>query len=609
MLKNKNKIKNHTKFSTFLIGFLITISLYNNIIAQNTNNVNFEKPDSTDNKILHDTIFQDSNFVDSIENIHKDLETEALFEVKDDFGCMGDTISIDNQSIYDTLLFYNWKFGSDAEPKKHIGYNPPKVFYSKIGNKTIELEITNSNKDTISSYISTIAIIPKPNINDINLPFICANSTSFAHIEFNGSAPYTIEYLQKTKQFQKIIQEDTFSLFCHSTDTIVFTSLEDNFCKSNINDTIIPDEYPEFTATISGEANIYETDSSALRIELSGIPPWNILLSDNKNYSDITESPFKCYVKQSDEYYIKSASDQNCKGIALGKINVKYLGYEYAEISGIDTICEGDTGTVKIYLGGKAPWNLAIVEPKETKYISNINTNPYIHRCTQEGIYKILFANDGENKNLRKIGSAQIFKRKKPEFTITYTGNNCIENPKLLEINVKHELFPLLINITSGLESESYILKQEKNYISGFFDGLNSIDRITDSVCNFLSNYEFSINNHKQPSASLKIDSIVEATDSTLLEVNFQGTPPFYFSLNDGTTYDSVLKHKFHFIKTNPGDYTISVFHDSLCTGSTWGKVRVTHLNKPLATLEGGGYYCSIDSMPEIHALISGNLH
>ncbi len=96
-----------------------------------------------------------------------------------------------------------------------------------------------------------------------------------------------------------------------------------------------------------------------LEIDFKGTPPWNFTLTrDNGNeinYDHINENPYSFNVNQQGTYRIKSLSDANCTGDTTGSGSVKitFNTPPTAVLSGVDTICAGETAELSIILTGK----------------------------------------------------------------------------------------------------------------------------------------------------------------------------------------------------------------------------------------------------------------
>jgi len=80
---------------------------------------------------------------------------------------------------------------------------------------------------------------------------------------------------------------------------------------------------PTAGVSISGANTLCIGDSTRIRIDLTGTPPWNLVLDDATNqtaYNNVMSSPitFLIYPTSSSVYSVTSLSDQHCTGVQSG---------------------------------------------------------------------------------------------------------------------------------------------------------------------------------------------------------------------------------------------------------------------------------------------------
>jgi hypothetical protein len=200
-------------------------------------------------------------------------------------------------------------------------------------------------------------------------------------------------------------------------------------------------------ALLSGSVSYCEEDniSIPLSVAFSGTSPWTfILMRDNGNevtYKDINTNPFTFNVKEEGTYRIKSIADASCKGDTSGSGYAKIIfkPSPTAIISGIDSICQGETAALQVTLTGTSPWTIAYRRNSGSSVtINGITSNNYTLKVTQTGTFTLTRVEDAICKGkvsgegiVRSYsiptanisGSASICEHTSADLTVTLTGN------------------------------------------------------------------------------------------------------------------------------------------------------------------------------------------
>jgi hypothetical protein len=253
-----------------------------------------------------------------------------------------------------------------------------------------------SGESTISNYQKALRSIKYENTNPINLE---AGNHNISFVVNDG---------------KDISNSVTRSIVVHDRVSIILTGSA-GFC----NGEIIP---------------------VPLHVDFSGIPPWTFtLMRDNKNdvtFNNISLDPYTFNVNHEGTYRIKSISDANCKGDTVGsgyaRINAK--ASPTAVLSGVDTICPGDTAELQVILTGTAPWSITFRHSgSDQTTINNILSTNYKLRVTKIGTYTLVRVEDDLCKG-NVSGTGIVNQHILP--TAEISGNAAICQSDLTNLNV-----------------------------------------------------------------------------------------------------------------------------------------------------------------------------
>ncbi len=199
-------------------------------------------------------------------------------------------------------------------------------------------------------------------------------------------------------------------------------------------------------AVISGSASFCneETISASIRVDLEGTSPWTFtVIRDNGNdviYRDIGADPYTFTVRHEGTYRIKSISDAHCTGdtIGSGYVSIGFKPSPTAVISGIDSICPGETASLRIAFTGTAPWSITYLRNgANPTVINSITVLNYTLQVTQTGTYTlsrvedavcrgkvsgegIVRSNSGPTANIS--GNVSICKHETANLNVSLTG-------------------------------------------------------------------------------------------------------------------------------------------------------------------------------------------
>jgi hypothetical protein len=199
------------------------------------------------------------------------------------------------------------------------------------------------------------------------------------------------------------------------------------------------------SAALSGTATQCsdELTDMPLQIDFRGTPPWNFVLTrdngNDKNYDHINQDPYNFNVNQQGTYRIKSISDANCTGdtAGSGSVRITFNTPPTAVISGVDTICSGETAELSLILTGRAPWNLTYYRNgSNPTVVSNINTSQYTLKVNLPGTYTLSALTDAVCTNGKVSGSATVRQLTAPTAQLSGDASICENTSGQLNVSL-----------------------------------------------------------------------------------------------------------------------------------------------------------------------------
>jgi hypothetical protein len=168
-----------------------------------------------------------------------------------------------------------------------------------------------------------------------------------------------------------------------------------------------------------------------MTVDLTGTAPWTFTVRRNTQdvtYTDITQDPFVFNVTNQGTYRIISLYDRYCEGDTVagyGTAVISYITSPKATLSGVDTICPGDTAILQVKLEGAGPFSITYLRNgANAKTINSINQLNYSLKVTGDGTYTLSAVSD-RNRIGCASGSGIVTNRILPTATLTGTATVC----------------------------------------------------------------------------------------------------------------------------------------------------------------------------------------
>ena len=212
---------------------------------------------------------------------------------------------------------------------------------------------------------------------------ICPGDTAELFFNLTGSPPWMITYLTNGMNPQTI-QAD-YSPFILEVYPLVttqyqFTGLYDAYCTGTASGVVeIAVDNP--TGTLSGDNEICAGAGSQLIFNLTGYAPWTIKYTENGgNEQTITAtySPFMVSVNPlvNTLYEFTQLADAYCDGTVSGQAMIT-IHQPTGELSGNETVCAGESGTITFNLTGNPPWQITFTENGGNPQMVTAYSTPY----------------------------------------------------------------------------------------------------------------------------------------------------------------------------------------------------------------------------------------
>ncbi len=222
-------------------------------------------------------------------------------------------------------------------------------------------------------------------------------------VDFTGTAPWTFTLLKddQTGDTHTGVNADPYTFNVKQTGTYRIKSLEDAYCQGDTAGSgyVRISAKPAPTAVISGNDTICPGDTAALRVALSGTPPWSITYRYNGAnqpvIDNIRNNNYLLKVLAAGTYTLVKVSDAICTGQVSGTATVTQHLLPAALLSGDTTICESTPATLKVVMTGSAPWRFSYrLNSEPAVLIQKITASPLLFTVGRAGSYKPVEVSD-----------------------------------------------------------------------------------------------------------------------------------------------------------------------------------------------------------------------
>ncbi len=227
-----------------------------------------------------------------------------------------------------------------------------------------------------SEPLPTAAILPHS--------AVCPGESTQLQVNLTGHAPWNITWFDGTNhQVNNIFQSPYFiNVAINTTHTYSLNAVSDSYCNAtNLGQPVVLSVNNKPTATISGTTFLCGGQTANLHVELTGTPPWTIVVNNESGDTTISNILTNLYTlsvipQYSAIYTVVSVTDNNCSSVGTGSATVTLYERPFAHISGPSHTCQGQASNLFINLSGTPPWQLIWTDGQTTHSLSNVLATP-----------------------------------------------------------------------------------------------------------------------------------------------------------------------------------------------------------------------------------------
>jgi len=388
----------------------------------------------------------------------------------------------------------------------------------------------------------------------------------------------------------------------------VYTVLATNVltgCHDMMNDSAVITLLPAPSATFAQDEEVCYGDCVDLVINLTGgLPPWNLEITngiDTVLYNNITTSPWMFTVcpTATSEYEILRVYGQVCFNIGDTAIVTVHPLPQAFTVTGSGYYCSGIGVPVGLN-GSQIGVNYTLY-----RYTDSVTTipgtgGPISFGPQIDGIYTAIGCNVITGCCNDMSGYAEIMGDPNIiPYEVYGGGPYCVgdQGPSIFlagsDVGINYILLRDGISTGISLAGTGTILEYANQTVVGVYTIL-AVDPV--SMCTRTMIGSAAVSVYPLPEATITGDATICVGESTLLTVNFIGTPPWVFEVYNGSITTT------HFTTTTPWDtlvspvvtttYTIPMVMDKYCDNTGQGSAVVTVNIPTLYYVTGGGQYC-----------------
>jgi len=360
-------------------------------------------------------------------------------------------------------------------------------------------------------------------------------------------------------------------------------------------------------ATISG-GGIYcsGTVPNNIQVSLTGVPNYNLNYTFNGTPLTIASNVASVSLGNvTGTYVLTSVSDANCSSPVSGTQTIVVNALPTATISGGGTVCSGNSPTaVSVALTGAANWTVNYTL-NGTALTANSSSNT-VSLGNSPGTYVLVGVTDNNCSNTAN-GSTTIIVNPLPTAVISGGGVYCTGNaPNAITVGLTGTP-SWTVNYT--LNGNPLSLTGNSSPISlGNLAGNYVLTSISDANCSNTVSGNQSIVLTPLPTATISGGATYcSGQPVSNILVNTTGTPNWTVNYNLNGVPQSVSGNTSPIsLGNNPGVYVLTGITDAACSNVSSGSTTITVNPLPTAVINGGGTYCTGQSVGNIQVQLTG---
>jgi gliding motility-associated-like protein len=369
-----------------------------------------------------------------------------------------------------------------------------------------------------------------------------------------------------------------------------------------------------YTVTVTDGNNCSNTDNVTLTVNPNPVPVITGTTSFCSGTSSILDAggPYSSYqwstgvttqtasVNTAGPVTVTVTDVNQCTGTA--NTNITLYALPSATISGIDTICDGQSTTIQVNFSGPGPYTYTYFDGSANQgpfttgaAVANISVSP-----TSNATYTLINVSN-TNCPGSVSGSASVHVTPLPSATISGTTSICDGDNTSLTIDftgVGPYTYSYTANGTTFGPFTTSNDPETINVTPGATTTYGMTATVVGAGCTGNTNAATAVVTvNELPTASLTGDNTICDGTSTDLTINFTGTGPFTYSYSDGsnTFGPFTTSNNPETVTVSPTlttGYSLLSIDDANCTGSVSGTADIVVNPLPTATLSGTTQIC-----------------
>jgi len=439
---------------------------------------------------------------------------------------------------------------------------------------------------------------------------ICTGGSANLSINFTGSGPYVITYTNGTTPVtQSGITANPFVISVTPTVTTSYslTALSNTCVSGPVSGSALVTVTSGPTATLTGNQTICSGASVTLTVALGGASPWTVVWTDGTTpitQTGITGSPL--LISQtpgfSRTYSLVNVSSPSCTGgLATGTAAIQVNAAPVVALSGGNTICSGNTGTLTFTLSGSSPWDVVWTDGTSNFTQLGVTSSPFLRTVTlsQSITYSPVSVSNVCGSGTVN-GNAPFVLNAAPVATLSGTQTICVGGTAVLSVGITG-IAPWSLSWTDGTTPQTQTGITSSPYFMVVTPGSQTTYSLVSvsSICSGTVSGTAIVTPQSGPTATLSGTQTVCGIGTAQLSVALTGSAPWSLTWTNGTTpftQSGITGSPFLFTVTPTQNttYSLTAVSTSGCpSGVLSGGAIVSVSAIPTASISGTQTICS----------------
>jgi gliding motility-associated-like protein len=462
---------------------------------------------------------------------------------------------------------------------------------------------------TISgSALVTVNTLPQASISGSTS--ICENQNATITINFsNAPGPYSITYNPGNVVVNNVNNPYTFNVSPSSTTNYTLVAVSNANCSGSVsgNANITVNALP--TANIIGNPTICNGQQANLTVNFGGAPgpynfvynPGNVSVNGATNPAVITVNP-----ASTTNYTLVSVSNANCAGTVSGSATVTVNQLPTAQLSGTQTICNGQQANLTLNFTGTGPWTYSYLVNGNPAGPFVANTSPAIITVTPGSNTTYTLppsVSDANCTGTNTSGSAVVTVTPLPTAQVSGTTSICNGQQATITFDFTGQP-PFVYSYSDGTNTfgpfNTNLNQVTLNVSPSATTSYTLVNNLTGNGCAGSVSGVATVTVNQLPDAAITGTTTICDGTNTNLTVTFSNAPgPYTFTYNPGNITVTNATNPAT-ITVNPGsttNYTLVSVSNANCAGTiSTPSATVTVTPLPTATLSGTTSICNGNS-------------